>query len=223
VRDSASNFSTLVSQDVNVDWTAPSNLTVLNDGPAADLDTTFVGTQLINNWQASADPNSGVNQYEYAIGTAAGGTNIVNWTPNLQDLGDTARNLTLVSGTIYYTTVRVTNGAGLLSSIVTSDGILYLAKTTGIQNHTGVASLLQVFPNPFCGTTTVNYTIGDAQHVKMIIVDMIGRQFEIALPDKSTGTHQLKIDATTLSLAKGTYFLEMIDGTGIQTVRISVQ
>jgi N-acetyl-anhydromuramyl-L-alanine amidase AmpD len=223
VRDSASNFSTLVSQDVNVDWTPPANVTLLNDGPAADMDTTFIGNQLINNWQASSDPNSGVNQYEYAVGTTAGGTNIVNWKPNLQDLGDTARNLTLVSGTTYYTSVRATNGAGLLSGIVTSDGILYLTKTTGIQNHAGVSSLLQVFPNPFSGTTTVNYTISDGQHVKMMLVDMLGRQLEIALPDRSTGTHQLQIDAAALSLAKGMYFLELIDGSGIQTVRVSVQ
>jgi hypothetical protein len=227
VRDSSNNFSTIVSQDVNVDWSPPINPSAINDGTGADADTTYVGTQLSNNWRSSFDPNSGLASYSYAIGTTAGGTNTVNWTMNqqgnLQDTTVTVAPLTLIAGTTYYTSVKATNGAGLSSGIVTSDGILYLTGATGIKSTGALSGLLHVYPNPFSSTATVSYTLADNVPVRFVLVDVLGRQVEITAPDHSPGIHQLSINSQTLSLAKGIYFLEMIAGEQVSTVKLNVQ
>jgi N-acetyl-anhydromuramyl-L-alanine amidase AmpD len=224
VRDSANNFSTIVATDVNVDWTPPSNPVTINDGTGADKDTTFTGTQLDCNWTASADPNSGVTVYTYAMGTTPGGTNSVNWTGNLQNLAVSATGLSLTAGTTYYTSVKATNGAGLQSGIVTSDGILYLASATGVQNNSAFITSLQAYPNPFSGNTTLNYTLANAGAAKLVLVDVLGRQTEVFnLTDASAGAHQLNFNAETLSLSKGMYFLELVSGAEVKTLKLSIR
>ncbi len=224
VRDSANNFSAVASQDVNVDWTPPTNPSVVNDGSAADKDTTFVGTQLINNWTASSDPNSGVTLYSYAIGTTPGATDVVSWTGNLQNLNDTASPLTLIQHQIYYTSVKATNQAGLVSGTVTSDGIVYLTGATGIKNPAASENGISVFPNPFSGNATIRYTLVNEAPLKIVLVDVLGRQIELLnSSDHNAGTHQLTINSEALSLSKGMYFLEMMTGDHIQTVKLSVR
>ncbi|HXC05180.1 MAG TPA: N-acetylmuramoyl-L-alanine amidase, partial [Bacteroidia bacterium] len=96
VRDSANNFSTIAAQDINVDWTPPSNPSWIFDGTVTDQDTTYVGTQLSSVWGSSVDPNSGITLYTYAMGTSAGATDLVNWTGNLQDTAVTNTSVSLV-------------------------------------------------------------------------------------------------------------------------------
>jgi len=224
VRDSANNFSTVAAQDVNVDWTPPTNVTLLNDGTGADADTTFNGTQLSNNWSASSDPNSGINLAEYAIGTSSGATNIVNWTGNLTDTTVTKTGLSLVSGTTYYTSVRTTNHAGLVSGVVTSDGILYLSTATGVKNYGALTGNLNAYPNPFNGMTNVNYTLTENASVKFILVDVLGRQLLVTeTGNQAAGTHQLVLDAASLSLAKGIYFLHLVAKGEVKTLKLLVR
>jgi N-acetyl-anhydromuramyl-L-alanine amidase AmpD len=224
VRDSANNFSAVASQDVNVDWTPPTNPALVNDGTAADKDTTFVGTQLDENWAASSDPNSGVTQYSYAIGTTAGASDVVSWTGNLQNTTVTAAPLTLVPHQLYYTSVKATNQAGLVSGIVTSDGIVYLTGSTGIKNSTATDNSFTVYPNPFSGTTTISYTRITNEPLRIILVDLLGKQIELVNTNyQSAGTHQLTIDSETLGLSGGMYFLEMISGDRVQTLKLSVK
>jgi N-acetyl-anhydromuramyl-L-alanine amidase AmpD len=224
VRDSANNFSTVGFLDVNIDWTPPTNASSLFDGTGADMDTTFNGTQLSNNWSASTDPNSGINLYEYAIGTSPGTMNVVNWTGNLQDTTVTDTGLSLVPGTTYYTSVRTTNHAGLLSQVVTSDGILYLTTTTGVKNYAALAADMTAYPNPFSSITTVSYTLQENADVKFVLTDVLGRQIEIQHSiNQTAGTHQLTVDAGALSLAKGIYFLELISNDQVKTVKLNLR
>jgi len=78
--DLAKNVSSIASEDINVDWTAPSLVTTLNDGTAADIDIQTNNTQLSANWTASTDSHSDIARYWYAIGSSAGATDIFNWT-----------------------------------------------------------------------------------------------------------------------------------------------
>jgi len=224
VRDSANNFSTVSDMDVNVDWTPPTVVSLLNDGPAADQDTTHNGTQLVNNWRSSLDPNSGIYLYEYAIGTTPGATNVLNWTSNLADTSDTQTGLTLIAGTTYYTSVRTTNQAGLVSSATTSDGILYLASATGIKNNAALFNSLNAYPNPFSGMTTVNYSLTESSGVTFMLVDVLGRQLLISdAGNQAAGNHQLVFDAASLALAKGIYFLKMSTPSQVKTLKLSVK
>lgn len=122
--DAANNVSGISAELVNVDWTAPADVPVVNDGIAADLDVTATTTELSGNWTSSSDPHSGLAVYYYAIGTAPGSNDVVDWTDNWLDTTFTEAGLSLAYGTLYYISVYAVNDAGLESSIVSSDGIL---------------------------------------------------------------------------------------------------
>ncbi|MBI3133478.1 MAG: N-acetylmuramoyl-L-alanine amidase [Bacteroidetes bacterium] len=124
VVDSSSNLSSISAQLANIDWTAPADITLLNDGTGADIATTTSNTELSANWSPTSDPHSEIASYWYAIGTSAGATDVVNWTDNWFDTLVTHTGLSLVYGTTYYVSVKAENGAGLFSNPVTSNGQL---------------------------------------------------------------------------------------------------
>lgn len=125
-QDLTGNLSTIASAQTKVDWTAPAAVTALNDGTSTDIDVSSSLTTLSANWAASSDVNSNVAAYEYAIGTTAGGTQLLGWTANGTATTFTRTDLTLSPNVKYYVSVRVTNGAGLKSTVFTSDGVLIL-------------------------------------------------------------------------------------------------
>ena len=121
VKDNAENWSALATLNVNIDWTAPSDV-VVSDGLSADVDTVCSTAELSANWTASADTHSAVVRYWYAIGTTPGGTDIISWLDNGMNTSITQTGLSLTNGTVYYVSVRVENGAGLFSNDISSDG-----------------------------------------------------------------------------------------------------
>lgn len=120
--DIANNMSAIEQKMINIDWTNPNDVASINDGPAADIDTMYNNTFIEANWTAASDPNSDIARYWYAIGTTAGGTDIVNWTDNW--FYDTLHHngLNLAYGITYYVSVRPENSSGLLGNITISDG-----------------------------------------------------------------------------------------------------
>ena len=122
VQDIAGNLSSISQQDVNVDWTAPANISVVNDGSGADISVTYNNNQLAANWSASSDTHSDISRYWYSIGTTPGGTDIVNFTDNAWYDSVIVTGLNLAYGTVYYFTVKAENGAGLFSGNTSSNG-----------------------------------------------------------------------------------------------------
>ena len=80
------------SDGITVDITPPSTPMVIDDG-----NYTMDATKLHAKWSAS-DPQSGIAKYEYSIGTAAGGTDVINWTDAGTATELTINNLALLSG-----------------------------------------------------------------------------------------------------------------------------
>lgn len=126
VTDLSGHFSTLEGTDVNIDRTAPLNISVVNDGPGSDIDITYNGTELPANWSIATEPNSYIIDYEYCIGLTAGSNDVVDWTSNGTSTSVNHSGLNLISETQYYFSVRATNAADLTSGITSSDGILYV-------------------------------------------------------------------------------------------------
>ena len=114
--------SVLNSNGQRVDTTAPTSPSPVNDGTGTDITYVNSTTQLSANWTASSDAESGLVRYWYAIGTTAGGTNIVGWTDNGANTSITKSGLSLANGQIYYFTVKAENGAGLQTTPVNSSG-----------------------------------------------------------------------------------------------------
>jgi PKD repeat protein len=102
--------------------TAPLAGTV-SDGSATDIAIQNQASSISANWAGFGDPESGITQYEWAIGTTPGGTNIQNFITVGLTLNATASGLSLLDGQIYYVTVRATNGVGETVT-ATSNGVL---------------------------------------------------------------------------------------------------
>jgi len=104
------------------DATPPSAPPAVRDGTSTDIDVSYSLTQLSANWDAAADAESGIADYQYAIGTTAGGSDVVDWTSVGNVLAVTKSLLTLTAGQKYYFSVRAVNGVGLIGAVGTSNG-----------------------------------------------------------------------------------------------------
>ncbi|OGS27642.1 MAG: hypothetical protein A2297_00200 [Elusimicrobia bacterium RIFOXYB2_FULL_48_7] len=116
-----SNGQYVVAIDTG-DITPPANIAVVRDGTGADESAAASTTQLSANWDTSADAESGIARYWYAIGTQPGASDTQIWTDNGQSTSLTAIGLTLIVGVTYYVSVVAENGVGLESSTTTSSG-----------------------------------------------------------------------------------------------------
>lgn len=206
-KDVAGNLSPVASQDENVDWTIPSSASI-NDGLAIDIDTTYSTTQLSANWNTCTDNNSAIAKYWYAIGTTAGATDLVNWTNNNLNTTITKTGLSLTPGQIYYFSIKSEDGAGLQSTVTSSDGQLVLL-ATGINKLVNEINL-KAFPNPFTENTTIEYNLQTSTTVEILLVDMLGKEM-ILTPkqNQQSGKHQVMINKYELNLSNGIYFLKV--------------
>ncbi len=128
VVDSLGLLSDLSFDNIDVDWTAPTNVTVA-DGLTTDIDTIYSSTTISANWIKSTDINSDIDAYFYCIGTSSGADDILAWTNINNDTNITNSSLSLTYSQMYYVSIKSLNNAGLYSSANTSDGV-YLAAAT---------------------------------------------------------------------------------------------
>lgn len=210
-KDNADNISTASAQQVNVDWTKPIKSTMIADGTANDLDTTYNGSQLDANYTAAKDTNSGVASYYIAIGTSAGAADILPWTANGTALSSTQTGLSLANGQKYYTMVKAMNGAGLVSDSTVSDGILFLTPVvTGIQQQLNGSSIT-LYPNPVSEVLTLSVICDKEQEASYALLDQGGREIVAAKHFRVTpGINELKLDIHSLGLSRGTYLLQLV-------------
>lgn len=106
-----------VSDGITVDTTAPTQPIVTDDG-----DYTGDPALLHCSW-SSSDPQSGVVEYFYSIGTTPGGTDVASTRSAGGATQVWVTGLSLSSAKTYYFSVRAVNGAGQYSQYGYSDGI----------------------------------------------------------------------------------------------------
>lgn len=117
-RYNGSDWSPLgVSAPYIADSTPPLTPTVTDDGFVQDSRSTLHAS-----WTAS-DPESGVVQYCYAIGTYPGDSDTVDWKYTTATQA-TETNLDLANGNMYYFSVKAENPTGSWSNTGSSDGIV---------------------------------------------------------------------------------------------------
>lgn len=139
VKDAAGAYSAWVdygsngaSRDFGVDTTAPTTGTVY-DGTTTSVESSYNDgslTSISANWSGWNANVSGINFYEYSVGTTSGGTSLVNWTSNGTATSVTASSLNLRTNQPYYFNVRATDNAGNVSGIVSSTGQYVLPQLT---------------------------------------------------------------------------------------------
>ena len=121
--DMAGNMSSVESSDGNTaDLSGPTSGWV-NDGLGDDESFTPSTTTLEANWSSFADTTSGIQYYEYAVGTTAGESDVSDgWVAVALDTSVSA-TFTLNEAITYYVSVRATDNVNNVSTVVTSDGI----------------------------------------------------------------------------------------------------
>ncbi|MBI1972240.1 MAG: fibronectin type III domain-containing protein [Candidatus Aenigmarchaeota archaeon] len=116
--DNAGNTESVKQTTINIDTTAPTTPSV-TDGGSFTAST----SQLAVSWTASTDAESGITEYQYSVGTTAGGTQTLGYTSAGLATSATISGLNLVNGNTYYINVRAKNGAGSFGTAGSSDGI----------------------------------------------------------------------------------------------------
>jgi hypothetical protein len=106
-----------VLESIYLDTSSPTTPVVTDEG----LYTSSTA-QLYASW-SSSDPQTGIIEYQYAIGTQAEGTDIVDWTSVGTQTEIIHSGLSLTQGRTYYFSVQAKNAAGSWSQIGSSDGI----------------------------------------------------------------------------------------------------
>lgn len=207
VNDDFGNFSEAIGLDVNIDFTAPEQISTVNDGTVTDIDTTYNGSSLSANWTQAYEPNSFVDYYEYCIGTTQGDNNIVDYTNVGTQTTTTHNGLNLVDGTNYFFSVRAVNILGLISECAFSDGVLFI-DPTGIK--TNIEPNLSIHPNP-CSN---HFNISSPYEIikELYLYDNTGRLikkfnpnnhcFRIKTNDIPSGLYKIKIVTNTNSIVK---------------------
>jgi len=119
--DAAGNRLTLISTPPP-DLTPPTTPVIIDDGAY-----TLNLTQLHALWNAD-DPETGLAECQYTIGTTPQGSDVAGWTIFLCLNNSLVHSgLSLSDGVTYYISVKAKNGAGLWSEIGSSDGITALS------------------------------------------------------------------------------------------------
>jgi hypothetical protein len=198
VKDSAHLLSQIQDEYLKIDWSAPLHSGTFNDGALQDIDTTYTSNQLEANWIAANDAHSGINYYEISIGTTAGAQDILSWTNISNVINHLQSGLNLLSNQIYYWNLRATNGAGITSNAISTDGVRYV-------NPLGVSEtaiqIEKVFPNPF--TDNLYLTGKNVSNLKISVFDEAGRNIPVQTKQESG-----KIEIRFLNnISKGVYYM----------------
>jgi len=82
--------------------------------------------------------------------------------------------------------------------------------------------LLPNYPNPFSGQTTIEYALPEAQEVRLVAYDVLGRRVAVlANGRKEGGFHRVRWDAGD-RLSSGTYLLRLQAGSSEVTRRVTL-
>src|SRR5690606_41131611 len=69
-------------------------------------------------------------------------------------------------------------------------------------------SLAPAYPNPFNPRTTIRYSVADEGHVRLVVVDILGREVAVLTDGhQKTGQHEVVFDAS--HMPSGLYFYRL--------------
>jgi hypothetical protein len=193
--DRAGNADTVEVSTVTYDTLAPGIAdVVIQDGPAADIDSTRSMDTLTVHYSGFDEPTSGIVLYEYALGSSSGASDLVDWTGAGTDTLVTVRGLQLDYKDSYYFMVRATDGADNQSDSVVSDGMRIVDKPRltihAVQNIV-FSDYLQVLVNDTLGMADSIRVLIDSTRVSVSAVDTYS--YVGTHKFAQTGTHSLQV------------------------------
>lgn len=148
------------SDGITVDITPPEPPAVTDDGEftssADSLHAVF----------SSSDLHSGVAEYTYCVGASPGACDVRGWTSAGSSQSATIPGLDLAPGVLYYISAKARNGAGLWSTVGTSDGIQYHPQASVWPKFHADLSNTGRSAVQACGSGRLNWRIQTAGYVE---------------------------------------------------------
>lgn len=172
INDESHLFSVVADTLFNVDWTAPVPGHQIADGLGIDEDTIINLNSFGGHWDAFSDPNSGIAQRYYGLGTIPGLDNIIAYTPTAIDSCQFS-TAGFTPYAVYYLSAYTVNTAGLISDTLTSDGFMYIYDTWGIEES---SDQFYIYPNPASGSVWLNIP---EQSGEIRLSDEHGKQLQV--------------------------------------------
>lgn len=169
------------------DATPPTKPVVIDIGPRTNS-----MSQLSASWTAD-DPETGIEEFQYAIGTSPGASDVLVFTSTANNSA-TVAGLALQAGGTYYFAVRAVNNAGLMSDVGISAGVFV---DPGFQPYTSIIPYAPQDGGQFGGISFVA-----AAPTSVVLTAMDANGFVIT----GTGIQNPK----TLSLAAGRQTAKLI-------------
>jgi GH35 family endo-1,4-beta-xylanase len=118
----------------------------------------------------------------------------------------------LAANTQFYWRVTASNEHG--SSAFSTTATFTTGQITSVEESAEIPSefeLSQNYPNPFNPSTTLHYTIGSPQHVRLTIYDILGNEVTTLVDErKAAGQYRVTFDAN--GLASGVYLIRLSAG-----------
>ncbi len=81
--------------------------------------------------------------------------------------------------------------------------------------------VLEAYPNPFAGSTTVRFTLAEASEVSLVVYDVLGREVAHLVSDAAdAGQHAVVFDGS--GLPSGAYVVRVAAGGNVRTQRLTL-
>jgi len=218
--DVAGNSGTTGDQIIKVDTTPPIPYSVYTDAESGSLDT------LVATWSCS-DPDSGIEEYEYWIGTTPGTDDVCPATSTVNNWAY-AVNLNLTPNQNYYFTVRAKNTAGLWSGVITSSPITVIPgnRDSGPSFNSGGVSVTQearVSTN-YRMTDSIGQFVVSASESSNFVIEHGYWHSDIVFPMAATlGLAKKEANATTIQVGSAEKPVIVTSGTSTFVDRFYVQ
>ncbi len=201
--DVAGNLSAVTAGDgIVVDLTPPELGTII-DGDVSDKDYTGSLTTLESMWSGFYDVLSGIQYYEYSVGTTPGDTDFKDWTVANLDTVIADESFDLSNGQSYFVSIRATDNVGNVSVPISTDGIT--------ADHEGPFGSLAA-DGDSADIDRQNFTDVYTGHWSAFEDQLSGLAFyEVALYDSTTASYAIPWDSLGLDT-----LVEFMDLTLIQ-------
>jgi FG-GAP-like repeat len=138
----SSNVSVLLNHFVQVGPsftlhdTTPPTAGSANDGTGADIDFQPYTTSIAANWTGFSDAGSRIANYQWAIGTTPGGSDVQAFTSVGTRTSAMNSLLNLTEGATYYVSVKATDNSGN-SRVFSTNGVTIVPAASYLKKNTG--------------------------------------------------------------------------------------
>jgi len=114
---------------------------------------------------------------------------------------------------------EISGNDGFFTDILERNAVrIYRIPKDGHGVDDGKFSLQPNYPNPFTGSTTINYTVLQPGNVKLTIYDLLGREIKVLVDEyQSAGPQSKEWDGTNSNgnkVSSGAYFYQIQSGEG---------